>query len=118
SSMRCCPPGTKCSERRIRTVLGSRLAGTAPAHHRVAPRAHDELAVLVLRAVLERHDAPLRARFRLALVDDLGLRVDRVAVEDGPRELDLLEPQVAHGGAERRLADGAAPRDAEGGQAG
>src|SRR5262245_66303278 len=52
-------------------------------------------------------------RARLAPVDDLGLRVDRVAVEDRLRELDLLEPEIADGRAERGLADGEPDRDAE-----
>ena len=62
-----------------------------------------------LRAVLEDHDAPLRARLRLALLHHLGLGIDRVAVEDRPRELDLLEPEIAHGGAERRLPHADSP---------
>src|SRR5256885_2816571 len=37
---------------------------------------------------LEGDDAPRGARARLALVHDLGLRVEGIAVEDGLRELD------------------------------
>src|SRR5262249_56784500 len=70
-------------------------------------------AVLVRRAMLEGDDAPLRPRPRLALVHDLGLRVDRVAVEDGLGELDLLEAEVADRRPERRLADGEPDADAE-----
>src|SRR5688572_14485478 len=80
------PPGTKCSERRRRA---SAMSGGLLAHHGVAPGAHHEVAVLVASAVLERHDAPLRARLRLPLVDDFRLRVDGVAVEDRLGELDL-----------------------------
>src|SRR4029453_10629269 len=54
---------------------------------------------------------------RFALVDHLGLRVDRVAVEDGLRELDLLEPEVAHRRTERGLADREPHGDAEGEEA-
>src|SRR5262249_34495384 len=42
-----------------------------------------------------------------------GLGVDRVAVEDRLRELDLLEPEIAHGRAERGLADREPHGDAE-----
>ena len=69
--------------------------------------------MLVHRPVLEGDDPPLRARPRLALLDDLRLRVDRVAVKEGLRELDPVEPEVAHGGAERGLADGEPDGDAE-----
>src|SRR5439155_667171 len=74
---------------------------------------HDDVAVLVLRPVLEGDDAPLRTRPRLALVHHLGLRIDRIAVEDGLRELDLLEAEVAHRGPEGRLADREPHRDPE-----
>src|SRR5262249_5384594 len=70
-------------------------------------------AVLIGGPVLEGDDAPLRSRLRLALVHDFRLGVDRVAVEHGLRELDLLEPEIAHGRAERRLADRQADGDAE-----
>src|SRR5882724_6994682 len=102
----------------------ARLAGgtgsartAALAHHRVASGAHHELAVLVLRAVLEGDDAPLRPRLRLALVHDLRLRVDRVAVKDRLGELHLVEPEVADGGAQRGLADREPDGDAQGEQA-
>src|SRR5262249_57020652 len=98
--MRALPPGTKWSDRRRRATSGALLA-----HHRVAPRDHDDLAMLVERPVQEGHDAPLRPRARLALVDHFGLGVDRVAVEHRLRELDLLETEIAHGCDERGLAD-------------
>src|SRR5213594_3026793 len=88
-------------------------SGTPLAHHRVPARQHDDVAVLVLRPVLEGDDAPLRTRPRLALVHHLGLRVDRIAVEDGLRELDLLEAEVAHRRPEGRLADREPHRDPE-----
>src|SRR5947209_6566264 len=67
------PPGTKCSERRRRAGA---MSGGPLAHHRIAAGPHHQLAVLVARAVLEGHDAPLRPRLGLALVDHLGLGVD------------------------------------------
>src|SRR5437870_3362954 len=63
--------------------------------------------------MLERHDAPLRSRLRLAPVHHLGLRIDRVAMEDGLRKLQLLEAEVADGRAECRLAHRQAHDDAE-----
>src|SRR4030095_10371373 len=103
------PPGTKCSERRR---FPSAMSGVLLAHHGVAARTHDEIAVLVAGAVLEGHDAPLRARLRLPLVHDFRLRVDGVAGEDRLGELDLVEAEVPDGGAERGLADRDADRDA------
>src|SRR4030095_902892 len=82
ASMRSLPPGTKWSERRRRAI-----SGASPTHHGVAARHHDDLAVLIARAVHERHDAPLGPRAGLALVDDLGLRVHGVAVEAGVRNI-------------------------------
>ena len=80
----------------------------APRRRIIAARRHvmTSSPFWLLRPVLEDHDAPLRPRLRLALLHHLGLGVDRVAVEDGPRELDLLEAEVAHRGAERGLAHG------------
>src|SRR5262249_31735385 len=83
ASMRSWPPGTKWSDRRRRAISSTPLA-----HHGAAPRHHHDLAVLVERAMHERHDPPLRARARFALVDHFGLGIDGVAVEDGLRELD------------------------------
>src|SRR5262245_17330777 len=90
-----------------------RRAWSLLAHHGLAARAHHEVAMLVSGAVLEGDDAPLRTRARLALVHHLRLRVDRVAVEDGLGEFDLLEPEVAHGGPEGRFPDRQAHGDAQ-----
>src|SRR5262245_21177674 len=91
--IRSLPPGTKWSDRRRAPTSGLRRRhgpGPEPAHHGRAPAAHDEIAVLVPGAVLEGDDSPFGPRARLALLDDLRLRVDGVAVEHRTRELDLL----------------------------
>src|SRR5256885_12959917 len=62
---------------------------------------------------LEGDDAPRGARARLALVHDLGLRVEGIAVEDGLRELDLVEAQIPNRRAQRRLTDRKADGDPE-----
>src|SRR5882724_6889689 len=108
ASIRSLPPGTKCSERRMVGGLG-----VPPPHHGRAAAAHDEVAVLVPGPVLEDHDAPRRARLRLALLHHLGLRVDGVAVEHRLGKLYLLEAEIAHRGAQRGVAYAQSPRDAE-----
>ena len=43
---------------------------------------------------LDADDADVRARFRLARLEDLALRVDRVAFEDRVRQLDLVPAEI------------------------
>src|SRR5207244_4408238 len=76
-------------------------------------RHHDDVAVLMLRPVLEGDDAPLWTRSWLPLVHDLGLRIEGIAVEDGLRELDLVEAQVPDRCAQRRLTNRKADSDPE-----
>src|SRR3972149_355291 len=118
------PPGTKWNERLAfmpRNSVSGGLTGHPAAHHLLrgrggsrepaahhggAPAAHDDLAALVLRPVLEDHDPPLGPRARFALLDHLGLGVDGVAVEHRLGKLHLLEAQVPDRRAERGVPHG------------
>src|SRR3546814_1457603 len=55
--------------------------------------------------MLELDDAGVRARLRFALREHLGLGAQRVADRDGGGKTDVLEAQIAHGGAAGDIAD-------------
>src|SRR5215467_5635724 len=70
------------------TGLEARPSGASPralfgshAHERLAAALGDELAVLIVGAMVKLHDAGARPRLRLALVQDLGRAMDGVALE-------------------------------------
>src|SRR3989304_1464332 len=72
--------------------LGKQLAlggVSALPHHDAARVVDHHLAVLIDSARAHLDDPPLGFRLRLALLDDLGLRIDRVARKDRIGGLDL-----------------------------
>src|SRR5262249_19210138 len=70
--------------------------------HDAARVVYNHLAVLLHAARAHLDDAPLRLRFRFALVDDFRFRIERVADEQRVRQLDLVpaerEAVLAHVG--------------------
>src|ERR1051326_1938653 len=75
---------------------GPRDAGAAPApvdHQRPPERDHDR-PVLVEPGGPAGHDADVRPRARLSLLQDLGAGVDRVALEHGRRQPHLVPAQI------------------------
>ena len=67
----------------------------AAPHERDPRRRRDDLAVLVAAGVPHRHDPLTRPRRRQSLLDDLGLGVERVAVEQRRGNATSLSPSCA-----------------------
>src|SRR5437764_13625706 len=59
-----------------------------------ALEAHDESAVLIEAAGLDRNDALTRAAVGLALVEDLAFGVERIAGKDRRRRLHLVPAEI------------------------
>src|SRR5208282_5875881 len=66
--------------------------------------AYYDFAALVLAAMLERRDAPLRARFRLPGLHDFGFGIDRIADEYRLGKLDFLKTEIADRGPQGQIA--------------
>src|SRR6185312_1661844 len=97
----------------------ARLVGQIrPASHQRRPRddGHD-LAVLVARGVLERHDPLAGSARRKPLFRHDRLTVDRVAVPDGSGEARVAEAEVRHDRPLGQVADGEPDEDGHGQQA-
>src|ERR1700745_2329026 len=106
SNLRTLSPGTNRNER-----IASRLRFAQ--HQPGAAAACHPLAALIGHGVLEL-DQPLpRPRLALALGDDLGVRSQRIAMENGLGEFHLGHAQIADSGAERGVVDAHADHDAE-----
>ena len=83
-------------------------------HHHRLPRAFgDEIAMLVVGAVLEFDDAAIRLRFRFAHRDDRGLDADGVAMEDRVRKHRLLHAEIGDRRADGDVVDRNADHQAE-----
>ena len=87
---------------KVMPALPERLIGV-PAPHEGDPRRDgDDDALLVAAGVAERDDPLPRAGSRASLLDDLGLGVEGVAVEERRRERDVGEAELRD---ERALGD-------------
>src|SRR5215218_9516010 len=67
---------------------------TPPVHHDGSQERDDRLALLVVACGFHRHDADVWPRARPALLCDLASGVDRIPLEDGRGEPDLIPPEV------------------------
>src|SRR5215212_5166922 len=67
---------------------------TPPVHHDGSQESDDRLALLVVACGFHRHDADVWSRARPALLYDLASGIDRIPLEDGRGEPDLIPPEV------------------------
>ena len=72
-------------------------------HQSGAAAACDHLAPLIGRGVLEFDDTLSGPRFAGALGDDLGVRLQRIAMEHGLGKFDIGHAEIADRGAERGI---------------
>src|SRR6267142_4049148 len=106
SNLRWLSPGTNRNDRiGLDLRFAMHQAGPAAACH--------HLAALIGHGVLELDDTLVRPRLALALGDDLGVRLERIAVKYRFWKLDVGHAEVADRGAERRIVDAHADHDAE-----
>src|SRR3954451_7367210 len=106
SNLRTLSPGTNRNDR-----IGLYLLFAV--HQPGAGAACHHLAALIGHGVLEFHDALGRPRLAGALGDDLGVRLERIAVKHRFWKFDVGHAEVADCGAERRIVDAHADHDAE-----
>src|SRR5882757_8386352 len=99
-------PGTNRNDRIVsRLWFAMHQPGAAAARH--------HLAALIGHGVLEL-DQPLRGpRLAGALGNDFGVCLQRIAMEHGFWKFDVGHPEIADGGAERRIVDAHPDHDAE-----
>ena len=77
----------------LRRLPRARHVAALPDHER-ATEFDDDVTLLVEAGCLDADDALSGTGFRLARLEDLALRVDRVALEDRVRQLDLVPAEV------------------------
>src|SRR5689334_7690328 len=108
ASLRSESAGTNRKERMLRlSLLG------AFAHQRLAGALGDVLAALIEGGMAKLDDASIGPRLAFPHRDDLGLDLERVAVEDGLGEAHIGHAKIGDGRAERRVVDGNANHEAE-----
>src|SRR5215218_3200524 len=78
----------------LRSGTGHLGRVTPPVDHDGTQEGDDRLAVLVVDRCFHRHDADAWPRARPALLHDLASGVDRIPLEDGRGEPDLIPPEV------------------------
>src|SRR5215204_4364353 len=78
----------------LRSGTGHLGRVTPPVDHDGTQEGDDRLAVLVVARCFHRHDADAWPRARPALLHDLASGVDRIPLEDGRGEPDLIPPEV------------------------
>src|SRR5829696_1591951 len=78
----------------VRSRTGHLGRVTPPVHHDGSREGDDRLALLVVARGFHRHDADAGPRARPTLLEDLASGVDRVSLEDGRGEPDLVPPEV------------------------
>src|ERR1700710_2661681 len=99
-------PGTNRNDRISSSLrFAMHQAGTAATGH--------HLAALIGGRVLELDDALRRPRLAGAFRNDLGMRLQRIAMKYRFWELDIGHAEIADGGAQRRVIDAHANHDAE-----
>src|SRR5688572_4206704 len=106
SNLRWLSPGTN---RNDRIASHFRFAMHQPG----AAAARHHLAALIGHGVLKFHDALVWPRLALSLRNDLGVRLERIAVKHRLREFDVSHAQIADRRAQRRIVDTHPDHDAE-----